>query len=662
MDPLLLNIDIIPTNIAIYKKDKDDFVFVGFNLSAERTEGLKREELLGCKLTEVFPGAKAIGFYDVLLRVYNSGKSEDLESTFYQDDRISGWRENHIVKLTDDTLAAFYKDTSFEKKLETHSNKLEKELNEIKKSIYYHNALEKSEEKFKDIVETSSDWVWEINQDAFYTYSSPIIEKLLGYTHAEIIGKSPFDLMPSEEAQRVSGIFNNYREAKSSFVNLENINLHKDGTEVIFSTSGVPILSENGDLMGYRGLDRDITIEKKTALNLQLQKEKAEQANSAKSEFLSSMSHEIRTPMNAIIGFCQLLSMNTENTLTDIQLNNIEEISNAGNHLLSLINEILDLSKIESGQFDLAREEVILSHILKDALHLITPLANKKGISITFIINGQKVEEGVECQQLLLTVDATRMKQVVINLLSNAVKYNKENGSIIISCEQHDDERLHLEISDTGKGLDKMQQSQIFRPFERLGAESTEIEGTGMGLVIAQKLVKLMGGAIGVQSILNKGSTFWLEFPCHKKVSTSLPDGPRNTNVKDIYTLKNEALQTLLYIEDNPSSLNLVRQALTEKANLLLLDASDAVSGIKLAIAHQPDLILMDINLPGMNGIDALKQLQDNEATSHIPVIAVSVKAMYTEVQKGIDEGFAEYITKPIDINELFKVIDKNLS
>ncbi|MCU7836247.1 MAG: PAS domain S-box protein [gamma proteobacterium symbiont of Taylorina sp.] len=662
MEPFLLDIDLLPVNIAIYKKDRDDFTFVAFNIAAEKTEGLNRIDILGRKLSEVFPGAKEIGLCDALLRVYKTGESEVIDSKYYKDDRISGWRKNHIVKLPDDTIAACYQDNSLEKDLEVHGYELEKELSEIKESIYYQNALEKSEEKFKDIVETSLDWVWEINQQGFYTYSSPIVEKILGYSNDEIIGKSPFDFMPTEEAIRVSRIFKKYLDRKSSFVNVENLNIHKNGKNVILSTSGVPILDEEGELIGYRGLDRDITLEKKIAQELQLKKEEAERANVAKSEFLSSMSHELRTPMNAIMGFSQLLSLNIERTLTDLQLKNIKQVRDAGDHLLNLINEILDLSKIESDHFVLSKETIILNNIMQEVLELIAPLAKKRAINVKLINNGQLIKEGIECEQILLTLDYTRFKQVMINLLSNAVKYNKENGNIIINCDQCENHILRIRVSDTGKGLNKQQQSELFKPFERLGAESTDIEGTGIGLMITKNLVELMGGRIGVESIPDEGSTFWLEFPYNEEPTMPLSGDTRVTEAKQTQLSKDKHRYTILYIEDNPANLLLVQHALETRNNLILLGASEALSGIDLAIEQQPDLILMDINLPGMGGIEALKRLQQNKQTSHIPVIAISANAMYEGIEKALEAGFIEYVIKPFDIIKLLQIIENNLS
>jgi len=428
-------------------------------------------------------------------------------------------------------------------------------------------------------------------------------------------------------------------------------------------------LSANKNQLENYQLNLEKIVEKRTneyeneKIKAQIVQEAAEKANTHKSQFLANMSHELRTPMNAIIGFSQILNLNIDKTLTKQQQSNIHEISTAAKHLLSLINEILDLSKIESDQLVLTNETITLNDVMTDALQLIRPLAQKNDIQIKLINNGKIVEEGINCKPVLLTGDYTRFKQIIINLLSNAIKYNKMNGHITINCVQLvENDRIRIQIIDTGIGLDEEQQLKLFQPFERLGINSSKIEGTGIGLVITKKLVELMDGQIGVESIKNQGSNFWVEFPYLQNETNSVTEtksDKKETSESRLKPLKSN--YKILYIEDNPANLRLVKQVLDNYTEITFIDASEAFLGIELAISHQPDLILMDINLPGMDGFSALEKLQDNKKTSQIPVIAISANAMPEDIQKGNKAGFIDYITKPIDVEKLLEVINNSL-
>jgi len=377
-------------------------------------------------------------------------------------------------------------------------------------------------------------------------------------------------------------------------------------------------------------------------------KEEAEEASRAKSEFLSRMSHELRTPLNAILGFGQILRLNRETPLTDSQNVEVEEILNAGKHLLELINEVLDLARIESGKIDLSIETISLSDVVNETLTLIVPLAEKRGIEVN-----NKIPQS---PHLFVLADRTRMKQVLLNLMSNAVKYNREGGSITLESNRTQKGRIQISVADTGKGIPGEKLNDLFKPFNRLGAEKTDVEGTGIGLSLTKNLVENMAGTISVESQPGVGSCFSVELP-EGKMPKGLDDGSAISS-KHSFSKKGDEKITLLYVEDNPANLRLVQKILSEREDIHLLSAPEAQLGLDLARTHRPDLILMDINLPGMDGLTALKHLKTYDETEGIPVIAVSANAMESDIDRALKAGFDSYITKPIMVDKFHRTLN----
>ena len=379
--------------------------------------------------------------------------------------------------------------------------------------------------------------------------------------------------------------------------------------------------------------------------------EEARSANYAKSAFLSSMSHELRTPLNAILGFAQILSSDRLPSTLEQKKEFAGHILKSGRHLLTLINEILDLAKVESGTVSLSLEPVGLDAILQECRDMIAPLASQRGIGMAF----------PDACPLNVLADRTRLKQILLNLLSNALKYNREQGQVAIECAPHAGGRVRVSVRDTGVGLDAEQLALLFQPFNRLGQEGGTEEGSGIGLVVTKRLVELMDGNIGVSSAPGEGSTFWIELRVVDAVP--IPAAPV-LPLPDLAgaLLEHSAPVTLLYVEDNPANLTLVEEIVRYCPQLQLLTATDGRLGVEMARTHLPQLILMDINLPHVNGTDALKLLRADPRTAHIPVIALTANAMPGDVERSMALGFYRYLTKPINLDEFTEAINSTLA
>jgi PAS domain S-box-containing protein len=409
----------------------------------------------------------------------------------------------------------------------------------------------------------------------------------------------------------------------------------------------------DGRIRHMKGTVQDVTELKEVELALLKAKEGAEAASRAKSEFLASISHELRTPLNAILGFSQLFSMDEQ--LPQKTRNNAVQIEQAGKHLLSLVNDLIDLARIESNKMELSMEAVKLKEVVDDSLNMVQSMAYDNGIKI-IVTNCDVID-------IVVWADYTRLRQALINLLTNAIKYNKSNGTVQLRCELVDG-RSHIAITDTGGGIPLQKQARIFNAFDRLGAERGEIEGTGIGLVITKRLVEAMGGGIGFESMESKGSTFWLEFPLASNTARVNPAASLSGTDLEVISPAQHGYSNkpvTLYVEDNPMNLRLMQQIFAGNKEWELRSAENAEVGIEMARSNPPDLILMDINLPGMNGFQALSILRVTPETAHIPVIALTANAMKGDRETGMGAGFADYLTKPLNIPKLLEVLGKYL-
>ena len=479
------------------------------------------------------------------------------------------------------------------------------------------------------------------------------METLTGRTRDELIG-APFRNWFTEPERADEAITRVLEEGKVT--NYELTALARDGTKTVVSFNATTFHDRDRNLKGVFAAARDVTERKhfedalqETNVALQLAREAAEKANRAKSEFLSSMSHELRTPLNAVLGFAQLMA--SESPPPPLrQQRSIDQILKGGWYLLRLINEILDLSMIEAGKVTMSQESMSINDVLQDCKGMIEPQAMKRRIVMTFPDPGKV---------FYVHADRTRFKQVMINLLSNAIKYNGAGGSVIVECDERSPGRVRISVRDSGDGLAADQLSQLFQPFNRLGQHDSGEEGTGIGLVVTKQLVELMGGRIGVESEVGTGTVFWVEFAASAPPALALDKlDELSLARRQAQALASGEQPTLLYVEDNPANLALVEQLIARRGDVKLLTAIDAHLGIELARAYLPDVILMDINLPGISGYEALKHLHEDPATAHIPVLALSANAMPRDIEKGLKAGFFRYLTKPIRVHEFMDALD----
>jgi PAS domain S-box-containing protein len=504
-------------------------------------------------------------------------------------------------------------------------------------------------------------------------------ERMLGYTAAEVMNQiTPADISdPQEVIARATAmslefsteiapgfealVFKASREIEDIY---ELTYIRKDGSRFPAVVSVTALRDEPGAIIGYLLIGTDNTARKRVEAeqqkldqllrdqNVELSAAKvvAEKANLAKSDFLSSMSHELRSPLNGILGFAQLMESDLPPP-TPRQQESIGQILQAGWHLLKLINEILDLAKVESGMLSLSPESVSLAEVMVECQALLEGQAQKRGIQITF----PQPDAG-----LFVHADRTRLKQVLINLLSNAVKYNRALGTVEVQCTAGAPGRVRVSIRDTGVGLSPERLAQLFQPFNRLGQEASGVEGTGIGLVVAKQLIELMEGVIGVESAVGVGSTFWFELVAAAEPQfapgSGEPSLPATSPVQG-----GRPVRLLLYVEDNLANLKLVERLIERRPDLSLISAVTGARGIQLARTRLPDVVLMDINLPDISGLEALVVLRGDPATAHIPVIAISANAMPHDIAKGRQAGFFEYLTKPIKVTEFTETLNAAL-
>jgi len=475
-------------------------------------------------------------------------------------------------------------------------------------------------------------------------------EQVFGYQRQELLGKPIEILIPARFAGRhpaARSSFFDKAQPRAMGAGTELYAMRRDGSEFPVEISLSPLKTEDELLVS--SAIRDISGRRQIERTLLEQKLELEQASKAKDRFLASMSHELRTPLNAILGFGQLLH-NEKLPLTQQQRYAFAgNIVQAGQRLLHLINETLDLAKIEVGAVTLSLEPVLLDDLLHEASEMIEAMADARQVTVYLS----------EPRGLCVKADRIRLRQIVLNLLTNAVKYNSKGGHVWVDCGEGGAGRTWLAVRDDGPGLSGDQMAGLFQPFNRLGQEGGSEEGSGIGLVLSKRLAELMNATIGVTSAVGQGCTFTVEMETARP--QTLPGRDEQADVSSPAARIHHNKPVLLYVEDNPANLRLVQEIVKLHLDVELLSATDGNTGVAMAREHRPNAILMDMNLPGISGREAQRQLRRDPATRDIPIIALSANAMPLDVEAALEAGFFRYLTKPLNINDFLEVVGEAL-
>ena len=510
-------------------------------------------------------------------------------------------------------------------------------------------AIQESETMFRQAARLAQlgHWAWSEDEDRLVKASSEYA-RILGLPAEQVLSDYATrtqvnETIHADDRERYWDVIAESDENVKSYA-IDYRLIRPSGEVRYVREVGEPVVDEEGKIVRAVGTLQDITQIKEAEIEIMAARDEAEFANNAKSEFLSRMSHELRTPLNAVLGFSQLLELDKDH-LTEEQEEGISHIIAGGKHLLHLIDEVLDIARVDSGNLEISMEAVSLDQALGEAMLLINPLAAKHNISL-----GELSNNGFR-----VFADERRLKQVLVNLLSNAVKYNRAGGTVQVSYDAIEDGLLRIAVSDTGLGIRPEDHASLFEPFTRVSGSVHSAEGTGIGLTITKKLVELMGGVVGFDSEYGEGTTFWVVLPAAPELDEAGTEAESTTPPVISDQLKN---LKILYVEDIPINTELMRQLIRRITGSDLLCATNARDGIEIAKTEKPDLILMDISLPGMDGFEALDVLQTDDDTAHIPVIAVTALATREQVDRAQESAFKHYLIKPVMVNQLIAALN----
>ncbi|EIJ42685.1 PAS domain S-box [Beggiatoa alba B18LD] len=627
--------------VALFAKDPENLRFILWNKHCEELFGLTENEVLGKTDYDFFP-AKEASFYQSYDRHVLTNKTlVDLpEEVIHTKDR--GERIAHTRKV-----AVIGQDKKVSMLLVI--------LEDITEQKNAEQALLASENRFRSLIEASSDWVWETDMQFRNQYSSPKVKELLGYTPEEIQGHSLYEFIVTKEREQAIQTVSQCLHTEKVFRYLQHQWVHKDGHLVILEINGVPVFNAKGKSVGYRGTARDVTTRyememavRQQAQELGLLNQELLRASRLKDEFLANMSHELRTPLNSILALIEILQEQVYGNVNAQQQKYLKNIENSGRHLLALINDILDLSKIAAGKMELEIQRVVLEDICQTSMNFIREQALRKKIRVTthYDHHVNKID-----------ADERRLKQILINLLTNAVKFTPEKGEIGLEYKGIADKRLlEIHIWDTGIGIDKNALPNLFKPFIQLS--TTQEEGTGLGLALVRRLTALHGGDIQVSSEVGKGSRFIISLPWQPNDIDQTPTPSRPMPETTIEVQKPSDNPLILIVDDNDANILSISDYLSLKGYRIAV-AHNGIEAIETANKLRPDVILMDIQMPVMNGLDAITHLRADPSFKSTPIIAVTALAMTGDKERCLSVGANEYLAKPIGLRHLVTVIER---
>ena len=608
---------------AIFVKDPAGR-YVLVNETFVRLLGVRREDVIGKTSHEVWPGVSVV---DDDARVLEHGE------TFTRDDHVRLDDGVHTVLTVRFPLLDSDGKISGMAAIAT----------DITEATQVEAVLAERQRLLDTVIRACPDIVTVLDGKGRVQQISEASARILGYDLDNPVHGSIEGLVHADDLSAVRDAYERLMSRHDTQLDIRYRARHADGRWVVLDTRGQAINAESGAPAGAVVVSRDVTSELEIEDEMRAAVKVAEQASMAKSEFLSRMSHELRTPLNSVLGFTQLLEMDE---LPDHQGEAVGHVMRAGRHLLNLIDEVLDIARIESGNLELLTEAVSLEDVVGEAVDLSRPLAERRGVEIA-------LDAGHGQGPLHVLADRQRLLQVLLNLLSNAVKYNRAGGRVDVSLEVADRDWVRITVADTGMGISPEDIGRVFEPFDRLGAEHSGVEGTGVGLTVSKHLVERMGGSVGVQSRPGEGSRFTVDL-----FLTSEPE-PLRVDVEAPGTERHlHGSVRVLHVEDNLANLELVEQVLTRSGVVDLFAAMSGSLGLELAREHTPDLILLDLHLPDMSGTELLEKLRQDPVTADIPVVVVTADAIPGQIARLRNKGVAGYLTKPIDVHDLVRVVE----